>query len=246
MYLGEQKKAAQKREQQKNDLVVYLAHDLKTPLTSVVGYLSLLQESPEIPETQKARYIEISLQKALHLEALINEFFDITRFNLQNIQLEESRIKLALMLEQIVDEFYLLLAAKNMQAHISADAMIEIDGDANKLARVFSNLLKNAVMYGYDNSTIELAVMQQQEQITISFKNKGQEISAQQIQHVFEKFYRLDSARSSHTGGAGLGLAIAQQIVEAHHGKIVAQSNKGDTEFCVVLLAIMKSTLCRS
>lgn len=235
---GELKKrenAAIESEQRKNDLVVYLAHDLKTPLTSVIGYLNLLKESPDMPTEQRAKSIDISLGKALRLEALINEFFDITRFSFQNIQLNKEQTDLSLMLEQLTEEFYPLLSTKKMEVLVHAEDALTLNGDANQLARVFNNLLKNAIAYGDENSDIVISAQRQEDGILISFKNRGSEISEQQIKHIFEKFYRLDSARSTYSGGAGLGLAIAKKIVELHGGVITAQSNPEFTEFIVTL-----------
>ena len=233
--LKEREKAAMESEQRKNDLVVYLAHDLKTPLTSVIGYLTLLKESPDMPAEQRAKSIDISLDKALRLETLINEFFDITRFSFQNIQLQKANINLSLMLEQLTEEFYPLLSAKKMEAVVHADDGLILNGDANQLARVFNNLFKNAIAYGNENNDIVISAQMQENNIRITFTNKGPEISEQQIQHIFEKFYRLDSARSTYSGGSGLGLAIAKRIVELHGGAIEAQSNPVLTQFIITL-----------
>ena len=114
--LKERQLAAQESEQRKNDLVVYLAHDIKTPLTSVIGYLSLLEEAPDMPAAQRAKYTHITLEKAYRLEDLINQFFDITRFNLQHIVLEKEPVRLDVMLAQLADEFYPMLAAQGKWA----------------------------------------------------------------------------------------------------------------------------------
>lgn len=234
--LKQRKIAAIESEQRKNDLVVYLAHDIKTPLTSVIGYLSLLNEASDMPLEQRAKYTSISLNKALRLEDLINEFFEITRFNLQHIELEMGEINLSIMLEQLADEFYPLLAPKNVKTVVEAKEEILIHGDANKLARVFNNILKNAASYSYENSTLVIKAAKQNDQkVNITFRNKGRQIPAHQLDTIFEKFYRLDSARTSNTGGAGLGLAIAKQIIELHKGTISVQSNAEFTEFTITL-----------
>ena len=117
--LEKQKKAALDAEQRKNDLVVYLAHDIKTPLTSVIGYLSLLDEAPDMPPEQKAKYVGITLEKAYRLEQLINEFFEITRFNLQAIVLNKEKINLLFMLQQMADEFYPMLTPQGKQVSVN-------------------------------------------------------------------------------------------------------------------------------
>ncbi len=233
--LEKQKKAALDAEQRKNDLVVYLAHDIKTPLTSVIGYLSLLDEAPDMPPKQKAKYVGITLEKAYRLEQLINEFFEITRFNLQTIVLNKEKINLQFMLQQLADEFYPMLTPQGKQVSVNVPDGLIVLGDGDKLARVFNNILKNAIAYSYENSIIDISAMEQDKYIVITFTNDGNPIPEAKLATIFEKFYRLDSARSTNTGGAGLGLAIAKEIVTAHHGTISVESNMENTKFTVKL-----------
>lgn len=219
----------------KNDLIVYLAHDLKTPLTSVIGYLSLLQEVPEMPAEQRARYIGITLDKAQRLEQLINEFFDITRYNLQQIHLEQESINLTYMLMQLTDEFYPILNAHGNTIRLQTDEELTVYGDAEKLARVFNNILKNAVAYSYPDTEITVRAEEREQEVHIFFCNKGKTISPHKLEAIFEKFFRLDEARSANTGGAGLGLAIAKEIVTIHGGSITASSEDELTTFHIVL-----------
>lgn len=222
-------------EQRKNDLVMYLAHDIKTPLTSIIGYLSLLDEAPELPVEQRQKYTSICLDKSYRLETLMNEFFEITRFNLYEIVLEKEKVNLSYMFEQLVDEFYPYLLEKKLQIELTYEGQIDYHGDINKLARVFNNLLKNAATYSYPQSTVQISLEQSKSSIEIQFKNVGKVIPSHKLEAIFEKFYRLDSARMSNTGGSGLGLAVSKEIVEAHGGTIVAQSNEELTTFTVSL-----------
>lgn len=233
--LEKQKKAALEAEQRKNDLVVYLAHDIKTPLTSVIGYLSLLDEAPDMPLKQKAKYVGITLEKAYRLEQLINEFFEITRFNLQTIILNKEKINLLFMLQQMADEFYPMLAPQEKQVSVNVPDNLTLWGDADKLARVFNNILKNAIAYSYENSVIDISAQQQDKNIIITFTNQGNPIPQEKLEIIFEKFFRLDTSRSTNTGGAGLGLAIVKEIVNAHGGNISVQSNTEKTVFTVIL-----------
>ncbi len=226
---------AREAEQRKNDLVVYLAHDLKTPLSSVIGYLTLLEELPDIPTEQRAKYTSITLDKAYRLEQLINEFFDITRFNLQSVELERNRIDLSMMLMQIADEFYPILEEKNLRIDLKVPRQLMMVGDADKLMRVFDNLLRNAVSYSYENTNIILAARRSEDSIEVICRNTGDQIPPQSLERLFEKFFRADSARHSGTGGAGLGLAIAKHIINLHGGEISAQSTSEYTEFSVKL-----------
>lgn len=239
-YVSEIKKQHQDNERlileevsKKNDLIAYLAHDLKTPLTSVVGYLSLLEEVPDMPPVQRAKYIDVALDKALRLENLINEFFDITRYNLHEIVLEKERIDLCYMLNQLTDEFYPILQAKGNYVVLDSNEDIAIYADPVKLARVFNNILKNAVSYSYSNTPILIGTGVDSGDVIVSFRNSGKTISKEKLDTIFEKFYRLDDARSSNTGGAGLGLAIAREIVKQHGGTISATSENETTTFIV-------------
>lgn len=231
--LEKRSKDALEAEQRKNDLVVYLAHDIKTPLTSVIGYLSLLDEAADMPLEQKEKYLKITLEKATRLEQLINEFFEITRFNLQSILLEKETINLNYMLMQMADEFYPLLTPNGKQTIVDVEEDLKVDADANKLARVFNNILKNAIAYSYENSIIEISGTRKNEQAIITFTNKGKVIPPHKLNMIFEKFYRLDTSRTTQTGGAGLGLAIAKEIVRAHGGSISAESDDDKTVFTV-------------
>ena len=222
--LRREKEAAEASEKKKNDLIIYLAHDLKTPLTSVIGYLMLLNDNPQMNEEQREKYTNITLDKAVHLEMLINEFFDITRFSIHSIDLEIAPISLDLMLAQIADEFYPKLMERGQQAVFQVQEGLEIDGDAEKLARVFNNCLKNAIAYSPEGSDILIGAKRTAAGTEVYFENPGVIISEEELSHLFETFYRRDSSRSSYAGGSGLGLAIAREIVLAHGGDIRAES----------------------
>lgn len=219
----------------KDDLVTYLAHDLKTPLASVVGYLSLLEEAPDLPVEQRARFTGIALDKAHRLDALIEEFFDITRFDFHDIVLTRGYVDLALLLAQVADEFYPILTeqGKSVEVEATASLIALIDGD--KMARVFNNVMKNAIAYSYEGSTIRIFAEQTPDSVVVRFENQGDPIPAPKLGMIFEKFYRLDAARATNRGGAGLGLAIAKEIVSAHGGTISCASTPEATVFTIEL-----------
>ena len=222
-------------EKKKNDLIVFLAHDLKTPLTSIVAYLTMLDSYQDMPEEERQRYTHIALEKSIRLGELISEFLEITKFNLQDIVLEPVELNLSMMLEQLADELYGVLREKNLTCEVEAAEDMVVYGDADKLARVFDNILRNAVSYCYPNTKIRIQAEMTEEGNRIVFSNRGKQIPKEQLGTIFEKFYRLDEARHSTTGGAGLGLAIAKEIVELHGGTIWAESDDKETRFIVTL-----------
>ncbi|PKM71899.1 MAG: vancomycin resistance histidine kinase VanS [Firmicutes bacterium HGW-Firmicutes-16] len=228
-------RAAKDAEQRKNDLIVYLAHDLKTPLTSVIGYLTLLRDEKEISLELHEKYSGIALNKAHRLEELINEFFDITRFSLTHLTLEPETVNLNRMLEQITFEFNPVLAEKGLVWDLSLPPDMEIICDPDKLQRVFDNLIRNAVNYSYPNSTISVIVDYAEDVVILRFINSGRTIPAEKLSRLFEQFFRMDSSRASETGGAGLGLAIAKEIVMLHGGLIKAESADEKIVFSVLL-----------
>ena len=233
--LEQRKSEAAVAEQRKNDLVVYLAHDLKTPLTSVIGYLTLLRDERQISEELREKYLSISLEKAERLEDLINEFFEITRFSLSSITLEYSNVNLTRLLEQLTYEFQPMLSEKNLTCSLEMERDMTLRCDVDQMQRVLDNLLRNAVNYSFEGGTIRIGAAREGDDMKIRVSNRGNTIPKEKLERIFEQFYRLDSARSSRSGGAGLGLAIAKEIVELHQGTITARSEDERIEFEVTL-----------
>ena len=230
-------KIAQMADQRKDDMLVYLAHDLKTPLTSVLGYLKLIEDEPGITPELVHKYSGIARTKAQRLEELINEFFEITRFRTHKLSLEPVQTHLSRMLMQITYEFNPILAEKGLEWDLQIAENVEIVCDADKLERAVDNLIRNAVNYSYPNTKIFFSLTQTSDGIRICVQNKGQTIPPEKLERIYEQFYRLDAARSSDTGGAGLGLAIAKEIIELHHGTIAAYSENDNVQFIIQLPA---------
>ena len=233
--LTAREEAARESEQRRRDLVAFLAHDLKTPLTSVVGYLTLLHDKPELSPEERAKFTGIALDKARRLEELLGEFFDISRLELDSGAGEKGAIQLSMLLEQLSDEFYPLFADKELTCEPDIQPHLVVWGDPDKLARVFDNVLRNAVSYSAPGGRVELRAGARGPWAEVVFRNQGLAIPEGELSNIFEKFYRLDAARSTRTGGAGLGLAIAREIVELHGGSIRAESDGALTTFTVSL-----------
>ena len=231
-------RAAKAAEERKNELVVYLAHDIKTPLTSIIGYLTLLEESPDLPVDVRARYTGITLAKAYRLEELLDEFFEITRYNLQTIPIERSRFDGALFVSQVIEEFYPLAEGRSLSLVFDGPDELPVFADAGRVARVLNNVLKNAVAYADAGTEVRVRtglVVAPDGFVwwELTVTDRGRELSPEHLERIFEKFFRADAARGSDGGGAGLGLAIAREIARAHGGDIYATSDAGLTSFTV-------------
>lgn len=233
---------AKQSEQRKNDLVVYSAHDIKTPLTSVLGYLILLNGNPDLPTEERKKYIGIALDKTRELDSLINELFEITRYNLNEIELEKTWINLYDMLSEIKEEQYPQLKAAQKHAEIEMNEDIRLYGDPDKLARVFNNLFRNAVLYSDANTIIKISASTTGEQVDIAFENTCAPISEAKLNRLFEQFYRGKEYQSD-TPGSGLGLAIAKEIILLHGGSIRAESTETGIRFLVTLPVIKRESM---
>lgn len=229
------KNNAKEAEQKKNDLIMYMAHDLKTPLTSIIGYLTLLNDEKNISKELQEKYIKIALDKSLRVEELTNQFFDITRYNLHSMPINKTELNIIYLLKQLIDECYPMLEKNNLKCVLNAPDKVNYLGDGDKLARAFGNLLKNAISYSYKDTVIEINVTEELDKLYITFRNKGAKIPDYKLEKIFEKFYRGDESRTSTTGGAGLGLAITKEIIELHNGKISVKNDDEYIEFDIIL-----------
>ena len=227
-------KLAQENEQKKNDLIVYLAHDLKTPLTSVIGYLTLLDEEKNLSHKQKNKFIKIALEKSNKLEELINELFEITKYNSETLTIKKEKISLTLLINQVIDEFYPILKEQNKKIIFTPQKDIFIKVDPVKIARVFNNLIKNAINYSYDNSEIKIDIKEEKDLI-ITISNQSKTLTKEELSKLFDKFYRVDYSRNTKLGGSGLGLAIAKEIIKLHDGNISVKSENEETTFTINL-----------
>lgn len=231
--LRQRKEEAQLTEERKNEMIAYLAHDLKTPLCSVIGYLSLLRDEERMTPEAQRKALAISLEKAQRLEDLIDELFDIAKFNCSKVALSYQDINLTTLLQQVISEFQPMLREYRLECVLDAPAEVRISCDGGRLQRVFDNLLRNALSYSTPATCIHVEVRPGADAVQILVTNTGETIPPELLEKIFEQFYRLDASRSSASGGSGLGLAIARQILQLHHGSIRAESADGHITFTV-------------
>jgi signal transduction histidine kinase len=223
-------------ERTKNELITNIAHDLRTPLTSITGYLELLSGETKLDLEVQKKYIGIAYVKTKRLEKLIEDLFGFTKLNYGKMSMHVAKVDIMKLLSQLLEEFYPSFVDKNLSYELQSNvpAMV-ITADGNLLARLFDNLINNAIKYGADGKRILVKVNGDEEQVTISVVNYGYVIPTEELPLIFNKFYRVEQSRSTDTGGTGLGLAIAKNIVDVHGGSIDVTSDLSGTVFKVKL-----------
>ena len=227
--------AERNAEKQKNDLITNVAHDLRTPLTTIVGYLELIKDNNQLSKEEIQKYSSVAYEKSKRLQMMMDDLFEFTSLDKADIKVNMSIINISELTLQIVDEFYPTFQEHHLNPIVKISQQnLFIKGDGQLIARVFDNLLSNAVKYGKDNNDIQIEILNDEQTVTIKIMNYGEPISQEDLPYIFDKFYRSDSSRSSSTGGTGLGLAIAKNIVQMHGGQIFATSHKERTTFVIV------------
>jgi signal transduction histidine kinase len=225
-----------KSESNKNELITSVAHDLRTPLTSIIGYLELVSDQDKISPETKQRYIEIAYSKSKRLEKLIEDLFAYTKFSFGEATMELSDIDMVKFISQLVDEFYPSFAENGLEYEFNTNLnSVYVSADGNLLARAFANLVSNAIKYGKDGKRVIIKLIEEHGKVKVSVTNYGRLIPEKDLNYIFERFYRVESSRSSETGGTGLGLAIAKSIIEMHGGSIRVKSDFDGTVFEVAM-----------
>jgi two-component system, OmpR family, sensor histidine kinase VanS len=231
--LGEKIENEKRLENNKNELITNISHDLKTPLTSIIGYLELLNDR-DIDEKVRDEYISIAYNKSLRLKALVNELFEYTKLASNDIKLEKNRINISILLNQAVGESIINFSEKNIDVVLDNqynEAYCNID--AAQIIRVFENLIKNAEKYSDPHSKFKVSLKIINKKIIISFINKCEKLEEEDLDRFFERFYRQDKSRNKE--GTGLGLAIVKRIIDLHEGDIIAKKIGDNIKFEVIL-----------
>ena len=229
-------------ERTKNDLITNVAHDLRTPLTSIIGYLELLSQNPEMPEETRKRYTDIAYSKSRRLQKLIEDLFSFTKLGSGKVAMRVGKVDIVRLLSQLLEEFYPSFRSNGMTYELTSNVpakVIRADGDL--LARLFDNLINNAIKYGADGKKITVDIDAQEQEVTVHVRNYGYVIPEEELPNIFRRFYRVEQSRSSRTGGTGLGLAIVKNIVDMHGGTVDVKSDLDGTVFTVKLPTEVKN-----
>lgn len=234
--------AERKAVNQKNEMITNVAHDLRTPLTTIIGYIDLLAHK-EIDEQQAKKYAQIAYDKSLRLKSMMDDLFEFTKITDTNLKMNLNIIDIAELLYQMGDEFYPAFEEHDVTPIFKIpNTSLNVVGDGQLLARVFENLISNALKYGYDHTPLTIEVIPDDTTVTIKVINQGDTIDKEDIPYLFDKFYRTDASRGTSQGGTGLGLAIAKNIVLMHKGEILVTSRDHVTSFIVILKRFKKET----
>lgn len=217
-------------EKTKNDLITGVSHDLRTPLTSILGFLEVIEEDRYQDEVELRYYVNIAYEKAQNLKRLIDDLFEYTRIN-NGLPLDIRKIDMVRFIRQLIEESVPTLEKSGMECNLTAEEDLIIMADGAQLVRAYENLISNAIRYGESGKIIDIAVRSDRDQVSISFTNYGDPIPERDLPFIFDRFYRVEGSRSKLTGGTGLGLAITKSIVEVQGGEIRVRSDERRTTF---------------
>jgi signal transduction histidine kinase len=225
-----------KAEQTKNELITNISHDLRTPLTTITGYLGLVEQDRYRDEVELRYYVSMAYEESQRLSQLIQDLFEYTRLRNNEMKLRTSKINLIEMLWQITEQFRLQLKEVHMEPRLLFDnTQLIVLADGNKLRRVFENLITNSIKYGQQGKYLDITGRADNQEVVVEITNYGEAIPPADLPYIFERFFRVEKSRNLHSGGSGIGLAIAKQIVELHGGTIEATSDSDLTCFTVKL-----------
>lgn len=225
-------------EQTKNELITNVSHDLKTPLTTIIGYLTLVKDKNYDGELTMNDYVERAYLKSLRLKKLIEDLFEYTKITNGVIKVNKTTVNIVELMDQLLGEMSILAKQNNLSFETEySSPEIHVDVDSDLMARTFENILSNSIKYSYKelNSKIFISVTENREKVMLSFENQGDTIPTEVLPLLFERFYRVDKSRNSKVSGSGLGLAIAKSIVELHGGMISAESEANRVKVSVQL-----------
>ncbi len=222
-------------EQTKNELITNLSHDLRTPLTSITGYLGLIDQDRYRDEVELRYYVNMAYEESLRLKQLLQDLFEFTRLQNKELKLQKTRINLAEMLHQISAHFGWQFKESGMECRLYLQGALYVNADGDKLRRVYENLITNAIRYGQEGKYVDIRGWVEEDEVVTEVANYGEPIPQADLPHLFDRFYRVEKSRATHTGGSGIGLAIAKHIVDLHQGVISADSNEYRTAFTVRL-----------
>ena len=223
-------------EKSKDELITNVSHDIRTPLTSIIGYLGLIEDGQYQSDDEILKYTSIAYKKAKQMKSLVEDLFEYSKVRQPSVPVNNVSFDMVQLLEQLAADFELEAKKKDIQIQVETqESQLVMDGDTEKLVRVFNNLITNALKYGAEADKIIIEIEKSKNEAVVTVKNNGTPIPREALDQLFDRFYRVDGSRSQEISGTGLGLAIAQNIINLHGGYIYAQSNEDWTSFIIHL-----------
>lgn len=220
-------------EKSKDELITNVSHDIRTPLTSIIGYLGLIENKQYQSEEDLIKFAHIAFLKSNQMKSLVDDLFEYIKVRQTDTPLNLMDLSINSLFEQLEASFELEAKQKEMQISSKLpDEDLKMQADPEKFARIFNNLITNALKYGKGGKHIYLEAHKVNDnELEMRVSNDGEPIPQDSLPQVFDRFYRVEKSRNTKTGGTGLGLAITQRIVDLHHGTIKVESNKDLTSF---------------
>lgn len=229
-HIEEQKRS----EKSKDELITNVSHDIRTPLTSIIGYLGLIESQNYQDLDQILKYTHVAYKKSLEMQNLVNSLFEYANVQHATSKLNLTHFDMVQMLEQLSADFELEAKKRDIKINVESDPKtIMMNGDTEKLGRTFNNLITNAFKYGAGATDLYLRAKEKNNEVVVTIANNGRSIPKESLPNLFDRFYRVEDSRSKKTGGTGLGLAIAKSMIEMHGGTITATSNEKLTSFTI-------------
>lgn len=224
-----------------NELITNVSHDLRTPLTSILGYIELISKRKYSDDIKLQQYTNIIHYKCVHLKNLIDDLFEYTKLSSREVSVNKASVNLEELLEQVIIGFMPVIKAEGMEYRMISDKVkVMISVDPILIARLFDNLISNAINYGKEGKYIDIELLEETNEAVVKITNYGEDIPEKDLPHIFQRLYRVDKSRSKQKVGTGLGLAIVESIVEIHQGKINVFSKNGKTVFEIRLSTLNK------
>ncbi|WP_139207579.1 MULTISPECIES: cell wall metabolism sensor histidine kinase WalK [unclassified Bacillus (in: firmicutes)] len=227
----EKEKLAQKM---KNEMISNISHDLRTPVTSLIGYVDLIEHNFDVNKENCQQYVRVVKRKSRELKNQVDDLLEYCHINYREIQLHKEIVGVKQLVEQVMIDFIPQLEAVQMKFHIECNQDLQIEADISLLVRLMQNVISNSISYGKSGKIIDIQIFQENRNVKINIKNYGKKILQEDIPYIFEKFYRGEKSRSAHTGGKGMGLAIAKSIANIHKGDITVYSDDKETVFTLI------------
>ncbi|MGX7030698.1 cell wall metabolism sensor histidine kinase WalK [Vagococcus zengguangii] len=229
----------EKSERERREFVSNVSHELRTPLTSMRSYLEALSDGAWQSEELAPKFINVSLEETDRMIRMITDLLELSRMDNKKLVLQKELVNLNEMFKFVIERFEMMIMSQNLNYTIKREftgRTIWIDADSDKMIQVLDNIMNNAIKYSPDGGQITCSLLETHNNVIISITDQGMGIPRRDLRRVFDRFFRVDKARSRAMGGSGLGLAISKEVIQSHGGTIWAESEEGKGSTFIISL----------